>query len=172
MVDEFQDFSQMFFELVSAIRSANPGVQFFCVGDDWQAINGFAGSDLRFFGDFATYFRDTSQRHIRTNYRSPRSVVEVGNALMGWRGPAAKPDRADAGLVWLCKLDEFKPSAPEQVRHNGDEITPAVLRLLRHFLDRGLDVVMLSRRNRVPWYVSYGEATIGASDTLPHFHTS
>ncbi len=169
LIDEFQDFSQMFFELVDAIRSANPRAQFFCVGDDWQAINGFAGSDLRFFDKFAAYFRDTSRCHIHTNYRSPRLVVEVGNALMRGRGPAADPARADAGLVWLCKLDDFKPSLSEQRRHNGDEITPAVLRLVRHFLDRGQHVVMLSRRKGVPWYVSYDTPTIGASDALACF---
>lgn len=169
MIDEFQDFSQMFFELVDAIRSANPQAQFFCVGDDWQAINGFAGSDLRFFGDFATYFRDTSRRHIRTNYRSPRSVIEVGNALMAGHGPAAEPERADAGLVLLCKLDDFQPSSSEQARHNGDEITPALLRLVRSFLDRGVDVVMLSRRKGVPWYVSYGKPAIREPDQLARF---
>ncbi len=170
MIDEFQDFSDMFFELVDAIRSVNPGVQFFCVGDDWQAINAFAGSDLRFFTDFARYFRNISQRYIRRNYRSPKLLVEVGNALMDGRGPAAEPERGDSGHVWLCKLDEFKPSAPEEALHSGDEITPAVLRLVRRFLDRGLDVVMLSRRNGVPWYVNYKKATEVLPDALGRFH--
>jgi DNA helicase-4 len=169
MVDEFQDFSQMFFELVAAIRSANPRTQFFCVGDDWQAINGFAGSDTRFFDDFAAYFRETSRHHIRTNYRSPRSVVKIGNALMEGRGPAAQPGRPEDGSVLLCKLNEFKPSGPEQATHKGDEITPALLRLIGSYLDRGMDVVMLSRRNGVPWYVNYGETAIGASDRLVRF---
>lgn len=169
MIDEFQDFSDMFFELVDAIRSANPGAQFFCVGDDWQAINAFAGSDLRFFTDFRHYFRDTSQRYIRRNYRSPKLVVAVGNALMDGRGPAAEPERSDAGRVRLCKLNEFSPSAAEEARHSGDEITPAVLRLVRRFLDRGLDVVMLSRRNDVPWYVNYNKATDGPPDELVRF---
>jgi len=169
MIDEFQDFSAMFFELVDAIRSANPNVQFFCVGDDWQAINAFAGSDLSFFVDFSEYFRDTSQCYIRNNYRSPVSVVELGNALMDGRGAEAKPERRDSGWVRLCKLDEFRPSAPEQARHKGDEITPAVLRLVRSFLDRGLDVVMLSRRHGLPWYVNYEKATSGAPNALERF---
>lgn len=169
MIDEFQDFSVMFFELVDAIRSANPDAQFFCVGDDWQAINAFAGSDLRFFTDFSQYFRDTSQRYIRRNYRSPKLVVAVGNALMVGRGPAAEPERSDAGRVRLCKLNEFRPSAAEEALHSGDDITPAVLRLVRRFLDRGQDVVMLSRRNGVPWYVSYNKATEGPPDALVRF---
>jgi DNA helicase-4 len=71
--------------------------------------------------------------------------------------------------VLLCKLDDFRPSAAEQARHNGDEITPAVLRVIKHFLDRGLDVVMLSRRHGIPWYVSYGDRIIVASDRLARF---
>lgn len=169
MIDEFQDFSDTFFDLADAIRSSNPRVQLFCVGDDWQAINGFAGSDPRFFNDFAVYFRNTSRLYIRTNYRSPRSVVEVGNALMHGRGPAARAERVDAGSVRLCKLDEFKPSAPERASHNGDEATPALLRLVKRFLDLGLDVVLLSRRKDVPWYVNYGESTARSSDRLARF---
>ena len=54
-IDEFQDFSDLFYRLLSAIRKQNPEIELFCVGDDWQAINGFAGSDLRFFEDFESY---------------------------------------------------------------------------------------------------------------------
>ena len=49
MVDEFQDFSPLFFHLIKALRTHNPALRLFCVGDDWQAINGFAGSDLTSF---------------------------------------------------------------------------------------------------------------------------
>ena len=169
MIDEFQDFSNMFFELVAAIRSSNPRAQFFCVGDDWQAINRFAGSDLRFFRDFAAYFHHTTQRHVRANYRSPCSIVEVGNALMYGRGLPAQAKRFDTGSVRICKLEHFEPSASERTKHGGDEITPALLRLVRNLLDRGMDVVLLSRRKGVPWYVSYDESAIGASDRLARF---
>lgn len=165
MIDEFQDFSQMFFELVNAIRSANPRVRFYCVGDDWQAINGFAGSDLRFFDDFAACFQDTSQYHVRTNYRSERSVVEAGNALMHRHGPVAQAIHPGAGSVLLCKLGDFKPSTSEQAIHNRDEITPALLRLIRSFLACDMDVVMLSRRKRI----NLGKRASGSSDRLDRF---
>jgi DNA helicase-4 len=127
MIDEFQDFSQMFFELVDAIRSVNQRIRFFCVGDDWQAINAFAGSELRFFRDFDRYFRDTSQCVLPINHRSARSIVELGNAIMFGRGVEAEACRKEEGWVRLCKLDEFKPSPSEEDRHKGDEITPAIL---------------------------------------------
>lgn len=169
MIDEFQDFSAMFFELIDAVRSVNPAVQFFCVGDDWQAINGFAGSELRYLTDFAQHFQHASQRSILTNYRSPKSVVAVGNALMHGLGPKARANRSEAGQVWLCKLDEFTPSAAEIERHNRDEITPAVLRLVKRFLDSGLNIVLVSRRNGIPWYVNYDNNAGMASGTLSRF---
>jgi DNA helicase-4 len=169
MIDEFQDFSPMFHELIEAVRRACPGVQLFCVGDDWQAINGFAGSELSFFRDFASHFAPAVQRHIRTNYRSPQSVVEVGNALMMGRGPRAAASQMKVGSVWLCRLDTFQPSMTEQARHNGDEITPAALRLVRWFLDRGLNVVMLSRRNGIPWYVDLQDRRAREPDGLDRF---
>lgn len=169
MIDEFQDFSQMFFKLVEAIRSNNPRTQFLCVGDDWQAINGFAGSDPKFFEGFENYFNDPSRCHIRTNYRSPKSVVEVGNALMSGRGQVAESKRVDKTPVKLCRLDEFRPSASEQLRHNGDHETPALLRLIRSFLDRGMDVVMLSRKKDRPWYVNYSKSASRAPDKLAVF---
>jgi len=73
-VDEFQDFSDLFYRLLQSIRQENPGIQLFCVGDDWQAINGFAGSDLRFFSDFERWIGKSRKLHISTNYRSFRGT--------------------------------------------------------------------------------------------------
>jgi DNA helicase-4 len=157
LVDEFQDFSEVFFRFFQALRLLNPAVTFFGVGDDWQSINGFAGSDLRYFEDFSQYFRQPTTLHVATNYRSPASIVEVGNALMHGRGEPARPDanRQKAGWVRTARLDDFRPTTIERERHGGDEATPALLRLVRRFLDSGREVVMLSRRNDAPWYLNY-----------------
>lgn len=169
MVDEFQDFSEMFFRLLQGIRGMNSSVEFFCVGDDWQAINGFAGSELRFFEDFGEYFSRTRRMLIDTNYRSAVTIVEAGNAAMqGW-GEPARPHRTDPGSVLASGLDAFTPTASELARHDGDELTPAVLRLVKHALDRGRKVVMLSRRNAVPGYVRYSEKLYRRLEGLPRF---
>lgn len=156
LVDEFQDFSEMFNALASGIRALSPSVDFFCVGDDWQAINGFAGSDLEYFNDFQRYFANTTRLDVRTNYRSPSDVVDVGNALMADRGAPAVASRSDAGWLRRAALSGFKPSPVEQERHDGDEATPALVRLVNHLLERAPRVVMLARTNGVPWYVNYG----------------
>ena len=154
-IDEFQDFSKMFFEMVTGIRQASAPAEFFCVGDDWQAINAFAGSELRYFSEFDRYFENGVTREIRTNYRSPRAIVDFGNALMAGKGSNALAHQQGKGVVWRCNLNDFRPTAVEEGRHEGDEITPGVLRLVQHFINLDQDVVLLSRRNGVPWYVNY-----------------
>ena len=77
IIDEYQDFSELFFELVESIRANCPDLGIFAVGDDWQAINRFAGSDTKFFTNFEQYFGSNSARHsISTNYRCDKAIVE------------------------------------------------------------------------------------------------
>ena len=83
MIDEYQDFSLPFFRLAQALRSLYPELRLFAVGDDWQAINRFAGSDVRYFTDFKHFFpEDSTIIPLLTNYRSRRCIVENANRFM------------------------------------------------------------------------------------------
>ena len=155
LIDEYQDFSELFHRLMEAVRGQNPRARFFCVGDDWQAINGFAGSDLRFFQDFAQYFPDSRSLHVATNYRSAKSVVSVGNALMKGSGKPARAHKKNSGQVVVVDLANFKPTLREEREHAGDHFTPAVLRIVNKTLAGGKSVVLLARKNHLPWYVDY-----------------
>lgn len=83
MVDEYQDFSYLFFSLIQAIRANCPSAHLFVVGDDWQAINRFAGPDVNYFINFAKYFpEDNINIPLNTNYRSAKKIVENANRYM------------------------------------------------------------------------------------------
>lgn len=83
MVDEYQDFSYLFFSLIHALRKLTTNAKLFCVGDDWQAINRFAGSDVDYFINFQEYFlEDVANIPLATNYRSSRKIVEYANQYM------------------------------------------------------------------------------------------
>ncbi len=155
LIDEYQDFSRLFFHLIDAIRQQNPEARFFCVGDDWQAINGFAGSDLRFFQKFAKYFPDPRKLHVATNYRSGKSIVDVGNLLMKGLGNPARTPEKTTGQVVVADLTNFKPTLLEEQNNPGDSLTPAVLRLVNKVIENNKKVVLLARKNNLPWYVNY-----------------
>ena len=173
-IDEFQDFSDLFYQLLSAIRKSSPEAKLFCVGDDWQAINGFAGSDLKFFKQFKQHVSDSRCLNISTNYRSAPAIVEAGNALMlGHGAPAiASKEKERIGRVIVSDLDEFKPSITEREDHSGDILTPAVLRVLSKALSSSDDtrIVLLCRTNKLPYFINYkNAATKGGSRSLDNY---
>ena len=157
-IDEYQDFSELFYRLMAALREQNPHARFFCVGDDWQAINGFAGSDLYFFENFSQIFQDSCELPVATNYRSARAIVDVGNALMSGLGKRARAHTDETGKVMIADLGIFKPTPQEEHENGGDSLTPAVLRLVNKAINDDKRVVLLSRTNNSPpWYVNYGD---------------
>jgi DNA helicase-4 len=168
-IDEFQDFSDLFYRLLMAMRERNKSMELFCVGDDWQAINAFAGSDLRFFVKGEEYVGTSQRMEMRTNYRSTKRIVAVGNALMLGRGLQAKASRQEDGRVHLVDLQAFEPNAAEQEQFPGDDLTPAVLRILGAELRAGNDAALLCRRNSIPWYVAYGDTRSDAPRDLGRY---
>ena len=83
LIDEYQDFSQLFLAAVEAIRGVARDARLFVVGDDWQAINRFAGSEVEYFKNFEAYFGEEACRYeIGTNYRCDRGVVGIARKFM------------------------------------------------------------------------------------------
>ena len=83
-VDEYQDFSLLFLNLIQSLRQICPDSHLLAVGDDWQAINRFAGSDVEYFLHFENYFtEDCAKLFIPTNYRSGKQIVKNANFFMG-----------------------------------------------------------------------------------------
>ena len=161
-VDEFQDFSHAFDSLLRAILIVNPSIQLFCVGDDWQAINGFAGADLEYFESFETSFPKSKILNLSTNYRSDKYVVEFGNQIMIGHGVPAQASHSRQTRISIAYLDKIKPTPHEQKVHNGDLITPALLRLLQEELEQNRDIVILSRTNTIPYYVSQNSSDVSS----------
>jgi DNA helicase IV len=107
LIDEYQDFSSQFFALLQSLRQHNPDLRLFCVGDDWQAINRFAGSDLSFFHSFEEHFETTNAVVLPTNYRSQRAIVEAGNRIMQGRGtPGEWRREKKGGEIHQQNIDE------------------------------------------------------------------
>lgn len=149
LIDEFQDFSEMFLGIARGICSLAPEATVFGVGDDWQAINGFAGSDLRFFQGFGDVFEESREIHMERNYRSAVRIVEVGNGAMEGMDDPGVAHSEEQGKVIQVDLALFEPNKKEKRQHEADAVTPAIARLVRYEVERGMDVTILSRTNTV-----------------------
>lgn len=82
VVDEFQDISASEVALLRCLVTPENDTKLFCVGDDWQSIYSFSGSDVTFFIDFEDHFDEPHVSELTANYRCPAAVVEAGNDLI------------------------------------------------------------------------------------------
>lgn len=76
LVDEFQDISVDRYKLLQALRSDSPKTKLFCVGDDWQSIFRFAGSDMSLVYEFEKHFGFTEHCKIETTYRFHQPLID------------------------------------------------------------------------------------------------
>lgn len=76
LVDEFQDISLDRYRFLQSLRRARPLTKLFCVGDDWQSIYRFAGSDISLSKQFSKYFGHTKECRMETTYRFGNPCVE------------------------------------------------------------------------------------------------
>jgi len=86
LIDEYQDISRQRYLLIKALMAKNRNCKLFCVGDDWQSIMGFAGSNLEFFIKFQDYFDHPARTDLSINYRSIKSIVDAGAELIKYNG--------------------------------------------------------------------------------------
>ena len=82
LVDEFQDISQARATLVRHLQTQHDDSKLFCVGDDWQAIYQFAGSDIAVTTRFSDYFGITSTLPLDTTFRFNDQISAVASKFV------------------------------------------------------------------------------------------
>ncbi|WP_270811703.1 UvrD-helicase domain-containing protein [Exiguobacterium sp. CinTr1] len=81
IIDEYQDISVSRYRLIEVIRKKT-GSTVMCVGDDWQSIYRFAGSDLSLFTDFEHYFGKSALLKIENTYRNSQQLIDIAGRFV------------------------------------------------------------------------------------------
>jgi DNA helicase II / ATP-dependent DNA helicase PcrA len=79
LVDEYQDTNNLQEEL-TGLLTANGNL--FCVGDDWQAIYSFRGSNVNHFLAFEKNYPGARLFRLEQNFRSADEIVQVANRVI------------------------------------------------------------------------------------------
>ena len=83
LVDEVQDLSPNRQQLICAILDKNPKCRLFAVGDDWQSIYRFTGSNLELINKFEQYFCKYTRRSlIETTHRFGAPTLQKSCAFV------------------------------------------------------------------------------------------
>lgn len=80
LVDEFQDVNNLQVDLIKLLLTDNS--QLFCVGDDWQSIYGFRGSNVSYIVEFERHFSNATTIKLNLNYRSTQNIVGASNEVI------------------------------------------------------------------------------------------
>lgn len=81
IVDEYQDISKQRFDLVTALRNVCDA-KIIAVGDDWQSIYAFSGSDIQLFLEFEKKMGYAKMLKIENTYRNSQEVIDIaGNFI-------------------------------------------------------------------------------------------
>lgn len=81
IVDEYQDISRQRFDLVGALHDVT-NAKIIAVGDDWQSIYAFSGSDITLFTKFSEIMGYAELLKITKTYRNSQEVIDIaGNFI-------------------------------------------------------------------------------------------
>lgn len=77
LVDEFQDISSDRNRLIDSMKVANPKLEVTCVGDDWQSIYRFSGSDVSIMREASKPKMIRKRVDLTATYRLPQVIADI-----------------------------------------------------------------------------------------------
>lgn len=155
LVDEFQDVNNLQVELIKLLLTNN--TQLFCVGDDWQSIYGFRGSNVSYIVEFEKHFSNAKTIKLNLNYRSTQNIVGASNEVI--KHNKFKVDKE----VQASKKSEHK-IVVYSGNKNDENIEYCVARV-KELLQEGIsneEILFLYRRSKMyaPYYQRFRDENI------------
>jgi DNA helicase-4 len=150
LVDEFQDVNNLQVELIKLLLTKS--TQLFCVGDDWQSIYGFRGSNVSYIIDFEKHFAPAKLIKLNLNYRSTQHIVGASNEVIKHNKFRVEKE------IKASKQSEHKIVVYSG--NNEKENLQFCIDTVRKFLDEGLsseDILFLYRRSKMytPYFFGF-----------------
>jgi DNA helicase-4 len=140
LVDEFQDISSNRARLVKGLLDQKPGSGLFCVGDDWQSIYRFTGSDVSITKKFEAHFGDTAISILDRTFRFNNKIGDVASRFV-MQNPTqiAKQIRSHAVI---------EQAAVSLIKTNSDQVgLNAALSAISGKASENASVLILARFN-------------------------
>lgn len=142
LVDEFQDVNNLQVALIKLLLTDK--TQLFCVGDDWQSIYGFRGSNVSYIVEFESHFTNAKTIKLNLNYRSTQNIVGASNEVI--KNNKFKVDKD----VQASKKSEHKIVV--YAGNSEEENIEFCLKKVMELLDDGIsndEILFLYRRSKM-----------------------
>lgn len=139
IIDEYQDISVSRFNLIKEIKNRT-AAKVMCVGDDWQSIYRFAGSDIDLFTNFKSYFGYYELLKIEKTYRNSQELINIAGKLIMKNPKQLKKD---------LKSDKHHSNPLRILGYEMDSLTAIknAINEIVHGFGTEADITILGRNN-------------------------
>jgi len=127
LVDEYQDVNNIQYLLIKQF-----GNNITVVGDDYQAIYAFRGSDPKYFIDFTENYTEAQTFKLEQNYRSANNIVALSQSII---------DNNHKQIKKKCYSNIENKVKPKMVHFKNEfQETKAIVTSCKKYLDDGFDL--------------------------------
>ena len=138
LVDEFQDMTTSRMKFLRALIEKGKA-HLFAVGDDWQSIYRFNGSDISIFTDFQQHFEYAELSYIRQTHRNSQELQDIAGAFI-------KKNKGQSQKTIMSKQSVKNPIKIMFYDNNKEEKLLEILQCI-HSKDENARILILGRNN-------------------------
>lgn len=139
LVDEYQDTTYTNYNLIKSLQDKTDA-HLTVVGDDWQSIYGFRGTNIEFFSHFEEYFENPQRIFIEKTYRNPQELIDIAGSFI-----MKNPKQIRKSLNSPKNLK--KPVKIIYPQKNPIEKREMIYNLIKDLSEKSDDVLILGRTN-------------------------
>ena len=135
IIDEYQDISMNRYELVKLIKDSCNS-KLFVVGDDYQSIYRFAGSNISMVSHFKKYFGYSKIIKINNTYRNSKELIKVAtDFILKNKNQIRKKIHSDISIKKPIKIIYYKKNMSIKFKELLKIINDKVMILVRNNYD-------------------------------------
>ena len=151
IIDEYQDISLVKCELIKTIKQKTNS-KLLAVGDDFQSIYRFTGTNIKTFINFKDYFPNAQIFKLKKTYRNSEELLEIANKFI------LKNKRQINKKLWSEKHQK-NPIYIYYYNQNQKEVLEKIIKKSKNFL-------ILGRNNNDIKNIKYKAMTVHKSKGL------
>ena len=167
LVDEFQDISVGRARLLKALCESSHGSQLFAVGDDWQSIYRFAGSDISVMQNFSEFFGPTARSDLSTTFRCNQEIADLSSKFITSNPEQLKKQVHGIGTRGSAAVYVFRYSTSA-----APPITASLRRIEQEAPSASVLILGRYRRDRPENWSDLSSQTPGLALTFQTVHSS
>lgn len=154
IIDEYQDISDGEYLLARNTADKN-NAKVFAVGDDWQSIYSFRGSNISYITKFNKYFENPTILSIKKTYRNSQELVDISSNFI-----KENKDQIDKDLISVKHLAHpihFVSFDDRVINEYGDKVVDETIEYQKlksliiklHKLVPNHSILVLGRTNQI-----------------------